>query len=129
MKAGNLIGGLVGAVLVWGVAAGVEARNLSDRIDSLFGERGVELTPEQISGIPHQTHFTSDSLATLGLLTKQLAPNAADFPAISTAPGFTYRYNSQLQVFERSSASLGTVFIERPQTLGRGKFDFGLSYL
>jgi hypothetical protein len=120
---------LLGTTLLCGSASLGEARTLSDQISSLFGEGGIELTPEQISGIPHRTHFTSESLATLGLLVKQLAPNAADFPAISTVPGFTYRYNSQLQVFERSSASLGPVFVERPQTLGRGKFDLGFSYM
>ena len=68
-------------------------------------------------------------LATLGLLVKQLAPSAADFPAISTVPGFTYRYNPQIDEFERSSASLGPVFVERAHTLGQGKFDLGFSYL
>ena len=58
-----------------------------------------------------------------------MAASAADFLAISTAPGFTYQYNMQLQVFERSSNLLGPVFVERPETLGRGKVDFGFSYL
>lgn len=129
MKAGRMMRGLVGAVVLWGVADSAEARSLSDEVNLLFGERGIELTEEQISGVPHRSHFTSDSLATLGLLVKQLAPSAADFPAISTVPGFTYRYNPQTTVFERSSTSLGPVFVERPQTLGRGQFDVGVSYL
>lgn len=130
MKAGRIAMGLVCTALIWGgVVAGVEARNLSERIDRLFGDKGIELSNVTVNGVLHDAHYTSASLATLGLLVKQLAPSAADFPAISTVPGFTYRYNPQLSIFERSSASLGPVFVERPQTLGGGKFDLGLSYL
>jgi hypothetical protein len=139
MKIGGVVRVAFGAVLVWGYVAHVEARSLSGQINSLFGDRGIELTnvptppdpnaPSPNPTVPHDAHFTSSSLATLGLLVKQLAPTAADFPAISTVPGFTYRYNPALQVFERSSDSLGPVFVERPQTLGRGKFDLGFSYL
>lgn len=115
------------ALVGWG-GLKAEARSLSDQLNFLFGDRGIELT-EVGTPVPHDAHFTSDSLATLGLVVKQLAPAAADFPAISTTPGFTYRYEPSLRVFVPSSASLGSVFVERPQTLGRGKFDFGFSYL
>jgi hypothetical protein len=108
-----------------------DARSLSDRIDTLFGAGGIVLDvhPVNPNFPPHTAHFSSASLAALGLLVKQLAPSAADFPAISTAPGITYTYNPQLQAFERSSTSLGPVFVERPETIGRGKFDIGFSYL
>ncbi|MCS6925492.1 MAG: transporter [Candidatus Binatia bacterium] len=129
----------IGMLLCCGRVVGVEARSLSDQINLLFGDRGIVLTevptppdpqaPAPNPTVPHDAHFTSASLATLGLLVKQLAPSAADFPAISTVPGFTYRYNPSLQVFERSSESLGPVYVERPQTLGRGKFDLGVAYL
>jgi hypothetical protein len=129
MRTSGIARVLVCALLVlWG-ASNVQARNLSDGIDFLFGDLGIALDVDPVNGIPHRAHFTSESLATLGLLVRQLAPSAADFPAISTVPGFTFRYNPQLQVFERSSGSLGPVFVERPQTVGGGKFDFGVSYL
>jgi hypothetical protein len=105
-----------------------QARSISERINLLYGDRGIEADVDD-AAIPHRAHFTSASLATLGLLVKQVASSAADFPAISTVPGFTYRYNTQLQVFERSSTSLGSTFVERPQTIGQGKIDFGISYL
>ncbi|MBM4259484.1 MAG: hypothetical protein FJ147_26740 [Deltaproteobacteria bacterium] len=119
---------LVAVACMVGMVDKAEAGNLSDRIGLLFGDRGIEADVDR-DATPHRAHFTSASLATLGLLVKQMAASAADFPAISTVPGFTYRYNSQLQVFERSSSSLGPVFIERPETLGRGKVNFGFSYL
>jgi len=110
-------------------AAGrAEARSLVERIDKMFGERGITLTEDQVNGLPHEAHFSSDSLARLGTLTAQLAASAADFPAISTVPGFTYRYNPTLEVYELSSQSLGSVFVERPLTVGRGRFDVGATY-
>jgi hypothetical protein len=104
------------------------ATSLSQGLEDLFGQRGIQLDVDR-SGLPHQAHFTSDSLATFSLLTQQLAANAADFPAIGTSPGFTYVYDSKLQVFTPSSSNLGSVFVERARTIGRGKFQVGLSYL
>jgi hypothetical protein len=94
----------------------------------LFRVRGFTLDTDAF----HLAHFTNDSLATLGLLslmTQQFASAAADFPAVSTVPGLTFRYNPALQAFERSSGSLGPVYVERPQTIGRGKLDVGFAYL
>lgn len=114
----------------WMVPERVEARDLAARLDGLFGKGGIRLRPDTNPNFPpHEAHFSADSLETLGLLAQQLAPSAADFPALSTTPGFTFRYNSQIQAFERSSGTLGPVYVERPQSLGRGKFDIGVSYL
>jgi hypothetical protein len=117
---------LLGAVLSLGQTNGVEAKDLSK---GLVDATDIRLDVTPVSGVPHLAHFTSAASATFGLLVKQLAPSAADFPAISTVPGFTFRYNPQLQVFERSSGSLGPVYVERPQTLGAGKFELGMSFL
>ncbi len=106
----------------------VGAQTLSNQLQGVFGERGITLAVGN-PAFTHTAHFSSVSLATLGLLAQQLAPSAADFPAISTVPGLTFRYNADIQAFERSSNSLGSIYVERPQTLGRGKFDFGISYL
>ena len=51
-----------------------------------------------------------------------------DFPLPPTAPGFVYSYDPQLQALTRSK-SLGPAFSERPQTVGRGRFDVGGSFL
>jgi len=52
-----------------------------------------------------------------------------DFPAPPSSPAFAYTYNPELQVFERSSGSLGPEFAERAQTAGVGRFTLGFSYL
>ena len=53
---------------------------------------------------------------------------ARSIPNISGSAGFTYRYNKDLDVFERSSDTLGPIFLERPDTLGRNKFNVNLSW-
>ena len=54
--------------------------------------------------------------------------NANNIPVISASAGFTYRYNPELEVFERSAETLGPIFLERPETLGRGKFNVNVSW-
>mgnify|MGYP001410616569 CR=1 FL=1 len=115
----------------------VYALGLSHRLNGLFGGNGIWMDVQEPTENPfrpgtffpsHTAHFSSDSLARLGLLVQQLAPNAADFPALSTAPGFTYTFNPELDEFERSSNSLGSVFVERPRTIGEGRLALGVSY-
>lgn len=118
--------GVLAALVASGIGPGANAdQGLAQQFNSLFGPRGIIIATNEF----HLAHFTSTSQATLGLLVQQLAPGAADFPAISTVPGLTFRYNTELQAFERSSGSLGPVYVERPQTIGRGKLDVGFSYL
>jgi hypothetical protein len=52
---------------------------------------------------------------------------ARNLPVVSASAGFTYRYNPQLEVFERTSDTLGPLFLERPDTLGKGKFNVNVS--
>ena len=59
----------------------------------------------------------------------RVAVRGIDFPVTSTTPGFTYRYDPDTAMFARSSKSLGPEFLERAETLGRGRFDVGMSYL
>lgn len=130
MKKLLLLVGLACPLLVGHLPPDARAGGLSGQLGSLFGSSGLELDVNlEGENANHRAHFSNTSFANLSLLVQQMAANAADFPAISTAPGFTYRYNPDVLSFERSSTSLGSVFVERPQTLGRGKFDLGVSYL
>jgi len=62
-------------------------------------------------------------------LASAIADSAArNLPVISASAGFTYRYNPALEVFERTSDTLGPLFLERPDTLGQGKFNVNVSY-
>ena len=53
---------------------------------------------------------------------------ARNLPVVSASAGFTYAYNPALEVFERSTDTLGPIFLERPETLGRGKINVNVSY-
>jgi hypothetical protein len=129
MRAHRFAMGVLAALVASGIGPGANAdQGLAQQFNSLFGPRGIIIETDAF----HQAHFTTSSQATLGLLgllVQQLAPGAADFPAVSSVPGLTFRYNAELQAFERSSGSLGPVYVERPQTVGRGKLDVGFSYL
>jgi hypothetical protein len=120
-----MIMGVCCALLSWSPSRSAEAGSLSSTLRDVTD---IQLEVPT-AGTPHTAHFSTDAQATLGAKVAALAAQAGDFPATSTAPGFTYRYNPEAGMFERSSASLGPVFVERPQTTGRGKFDLGVSYL
>ncbi len=130
MSMQKALGWVVVAAIV-ASAGDARASSLADQITNVFGPSGVtlDIRPANPAFPPHTAHFSSDSLGTLGLLVTDLASSAADFPAVSTVPGFTYRLNPELEVFERAPGPLGPVFVERPGTLGKGKLDVGLSYL
>ncbi|MGH6634875.1 MAG: transporter [Gammaproteobacteria bacterium] len=126
MKVHRFAMGVLAAWVACGMGrSAIADPGLAEQFNSLFGPQGIILETDQF----HLAHFTSGSQATLGLLVQQLAPAAADFPAVSSVPGLTFRYNPEVQAFQRSSGSLGPVYVERPQTVGRGKLDVGFSYL
>jgi len=62
-------------------------------------------------------------------LANAIADTAArSLPVVSASAGFTYEYNPELEIFERTSNTLGPLFLERPDTIGRGKVNFNVSY-
>jgi hypothetical protein len=106
MKARNVTGNLMRITLLWGIVSVMGAENVAAQ-----GQ-----PPEILSGFGLQ-------------VIHQLSTNIADFPAISTTPGLTFRYDPQTQLFERTTAPLGPVVVERARTVGQGKFEFGVSYV
>ena len=81
-----------------------------------------------ISRAPPKPSASSSGSAFDALAEAIAVTNANNIPVISASAGFTYRYNPQLEVFERSAETLGPIFLERPQTLGQGKFNVNLSW-
>jgi hypothetical protein len=91
-------------------------------IDARAGSLSDQL-PESASRVGINAGSAFDALA------NQLANTAArSLPVVSASAGFTYRYNAELEVFERTSETLGPIYLERPDTLGRGKFNVNVSY-
>jgi hypothetical protein len=102
---------LVLVILVLGFSQLAAARSLQNRLSDA----------SQLVGIQPDPAF--DALA------EAIADTAArSVPVISSSAGFTYRYNATTEVFERTSETLGPLFMERPDTLGRNKFNISVSY-
>jgi hypothetical protein len=79
----------------------------------------------------HAAHFVSQPNAqeTLRQLNRGIASQLSTFPLGSSSAGFTYTFDPELGVFNRSTESFGPVFAERPLTAGKGKFSFGVTHL
>jgi Putative MetA-pathway of phenol degradation len=122
-----VLAGLVGTLL-WMAPQPAGAASLVDQLDNLFGQDGITLDNVRVNNVLHTAHFSSAAFEQLGALTSKLSAQASDFPAVSTVPGFAYRYDEKLQVFTPVTGSFGSIFVERPETLGKGKFEVGLSY-
>lgn len=104
---------------------------LRDRIRELFsfGACGRPLCLDNSVNATngHGDHFVPDIIANngaiLGFLVDAIAANASNVPLSATTSGATYRFVGGLPV--RTSTSLGPIFGERAQTLGRGRFVVG----
>jgi hypothetical protein len=58
-----------------------------------------------------------------------LALVGIDFPATATTPAFTYEFDYDAGVPVRTSQSLGSVYVERAETVGRHRLALGVSHL
>jgi hypothetical protein len=102
------------------------ADSLSDRIRDSVPPTAIQGPPQipidAVRGASNAiTSVVADAL-------QRVAIRGVDFPVVATVPGYSYVYNPTLQTFERST-QLGPVFSERAETVGRGRFEIGLSYL
>ena len=79
----------------------------------------------------HAAHFVSQPNAqeTLRQLNRGIASQLSTFPLGSSSAGFTYTFDPELGVFNRSTETFGPVFSERPLTAGKGKLSFGITQL
>jgi hypothetical protein len=101
----------VGLLTVLMVGSRADARSLRDEL------------PDAARAVGLQGGSAFDALA------DALADTAArTLPIVSASAGFTYRYDPTLEVFERTSDTLGPIFLERPDTLGRFKLNVNVSY-
>ena len=111
------------------------ASNLSDLITSLYGGNGVPVTkvfeverPTGGTDVVTTVQVPLDSFLEIQNLNSELNSEKGSFPVSSTGGGFTFQYDSELEVFTRTTDSLGPIFAERATTLGEKKINFGFSY-
>ncbi len=111
-------------------SAGSAQTGLRDLLTD-FLRNGITLAePPVIGGVSHVAHFNSlDSPQFIALrqFNDALALQLSSFPLASSAGGFTYRFDPSLG-FTRASDSFGPIYAERPDTMGKGKFDLGLNH-
>src|SRR5437762_2402999 len=105
----------LGAVLLFGSPSVLMARTLADKLHLFI----------DTNGFPTHGEFVENVTPTL----ERIALRGVDFPVTATNPGFTYRFNFETGVPERSSDSLGPIFVERAETVGKARLDLGLWYL
>ncbi|HEV8358015.1 MAG TPA: transporter [Gemmatimonadales bacterium] len=106
-------------------------RHLRDRIPELFsfGTCGQPLCLDgSVSAANgHGDHFlpgvASGNAAIIGFLTDAIGVNASNLPLSASSSGQTFRFEGGLPV--KTSGSLGPIFGERAQTLGRGRLVVG----
>jgi|SRR5579862_7270967 len=96
-------------------ASPARAATLADKLSSLINENSF--------------FFQGANLDSLTPALERIAIQGTDLPATSTVPGVTYVFDPELGVPVRSSGSLGPVFLERAETVGRHQVLLGLSYL
>jgi hypothetical protein len=92
--------------------------------------RARSLASQLSNFIETKSPFQGGAVAdTITPVITQLAAEATDFPVPPTTPGYIFTYNPETKEFERSTGSLGPVFLERVETVGEHHFAFGVSYL
>lgn len=110
----------------------VLAKSLEDRLAGFAGAGGLirDFNVKQGGQVSGVVSLGSPARIPdfFGPVIEKLAIRGADFPVTSTVPGFSYVFDPQLQVIERS-AQMGPVFVERVETVGKGRFELGASFL
>jgi hypothetical protein len=83
-----------------------------------FLNRSINLVSQTPVGFPNL----------VGEFIQREALGSIQLPVPANSTSFTFSYNPSLGVFERSSGSLGPVFVDRAETVGAGHFDLIFSY-
>ncbi|GJM44760.1 MAG: hypothetical protein DHS20C21_16020 [Gemmatimonadota bacterium] len=127
------------AVIVMGALAPLSARSQSLNLQNLLLDvlsNGVTLSTAA-TGDNHAAHFTADSEAALGAndqflavsrLNTEIGRQLSSFPLSSSAGSFSYEFDATLGVLTRPTQSFGSVYTERPFTVGQGKYNLGVSF-
>lgn len=113
-----------------GLAARLPATNrctgqagLACAIPNLYGPYGLVL-PNPF----HTAHFNSAFQSNFSALNEAIATQLTLLPLPSPASGFTFHYDPTTGLQVQTAASLGPILTERPETIGRNKFFFGVAY-
>jgi hypothetical protein len=106
--------------------SGVQSDKLVCLIPHVFGINGVAVAnPNPSQPVPFQTNFLSTSMSPLS---SAIARQAALLPNASPSSGITFSWDPLTKTFASSTDSLGPIFSERAETIGKHKVFFGADY-
>jgi hypothetical protein len=96
----------------------------------LYGPHGLILDSEATlpGEQPHFAHFVSAFQLDFSQFAAALVGQIVSVPLPSPASGFTYRFDSTLGIFQRTTQSFGPILAERADTIGAGRVSFGFAY-
>src|SRR3990170_450934 len=108
----------------------VPVDKLSTIFTQIYGESGLIVDSLRVltSGQTHSAHFNSAFQTQFTQFGVALTSQLAAVPLPSPASGFTYEFDSDLGVFQRTSQSFGPILAERAETIGGGRFTFGFTF-
>ena len=114
---------LGGCVLL--LAAPALGKPLDQLIPDLFGGSLSTTNDETASDFSNQQALIVQKFRDLSA---QLSVARSQVPIPSSGSAFSFAWDSELDTFVRFEQSLGSIFAERAQTLGRGHFSIGFAY-
>ena len=108
----------------------VSPDKLAFLLTQLYGPGGLIVDSLTVlpSGDTHSAHFNSDFQTGFTQFNTALASQIVNVPLPSPASGFTYEFDASLGVFTRTTQSFGPILAERWETIGGGRFSFGLTF-
>lgn len=106
------------------VAQPAQAGKLRDTLSTLYGGDGITLRNSGVFN--HAAHFTEESLDALNEFSSRAL--RMDAPMISVDGGAVFEYDPVVDDFVEVPGVLGSLFAERPQPLGKGRFTMGFNY-
>ena len=116
------------SILFVGALFASSAQAQFDKLSNLipdFFDRTVVLFPAG-----HEAHFvdSSDLIRDAGnRVNSSIVTQLSTFPIGTSAGGFTFEFDEELGIFERTTTTFGSVFAERGETIGKGKWNFGFN--
>jgi hypothetical protein len=108
----------------------VPVDQLSTIFTQIYGPEGLIVDSNTVlpTGQTHSAHFNSAFQSEFTQFGVALTSQLASVPLPSPASGFTYEFDSELGVFQRTSQSFGPILAERAETIGGGRFSFGFTF-
>ena len=103
--------------------------NLAEMLQNIYGPHGLVVDSEAVlpDGSTHSAHFNGAFQSEFGRVNVALVQQLGALPIPSPASGFTYSFDDTTGTFIRSTQSFGPILADRAETIGRGRFAYGMA--